>query len=214
LFRTRAWGELRLECGAVEAEVRMKKPTTGSSRNRLRIIGGDWRSRVLQFAEVPDIRPTPDRIRETLFNWLQFEITGARCLDLFAGSGALGFEALSRGAAQVTAFEQNHAAVQGIRANCTLLDTRKLELIEANAMDRLQHGSAPAPYDIVFVDPPFASGFYESCFQHLQARGWLAPGACIYVEAAQPLSSFNVPASWQLQREKRAGDVHYGLFRT
>ena len=192
----------------------MKKPTTGSSRNRLRIIGGDWRSRVLQFAEVSDIRPTPDRIRETLFNWLQFEITGARCLDLFAGSGALGFEALSRGAAQVTAFEQNHAAVQGIRANCTLLDTRKLELIEANAMDRLQHGNAPAPYDIVFVDPPFASGFYESCFQHLQARGWLAPGACIYVEAAQPLSSFNVPASWQLQREKRAGDVHYGLFRT
>ena len=155
----------------------MKKPVTVSVRNRLRIIGGDWRSRVLQFAEVPDIRPTPDRIRETLFNWLQFQITGARCLDLFAGSGALGFEALSRGAAQVTAFEQNRAAAQGIRANCVQLDTRKLELIEANAMDRLQHGSAPAPYDIVFVDPPFGSGYYEPCFHHLQKRGWLAPPA-------------------------------------
>jgi 16S rRNA (guanine966-N2)-methyltransferase len=192
----------------------MKRPANASARNRLRIIGGQWRSRVLQFAEVPDIRPTPDRIRETLFNWLQFDITGARCLDLFAGSGALGFEALSRGATLVTAFEQNRAAVQGIRANCVALDTRKLELIEANAMDRLQHDSAPAPYGIVFVDPPFASGFYEPCFQHLQERGWLAPAALVYVEAAQSLSSFAVPAGWTLQREKRAGDVYYGLFRT
>lgn len=192
----------------------MKKTAQGNTRNRLRIIGGDWRSRVLQFAEVPDIRPTPDRIRETLFNWLQFDITGARCLDLFAGSGALGFEALSRGAALVTAFEQNHAAVQGIRANMQLLGTRKLELVEGNALDRLQHGAAPSPYDIVFVDPPFASGLYEPCFQALQTRGWLAPGALVYVEAAQPLSGFAVPAGWELQREKRAGDVHYGLFRT
>lgn len=191
----------------------MKKPATASTRNRLRIIGGQWRSRVLQFADVPDIRPTPDRIRETLFNWLQFDITGARCLDLFAGSGALGFEAVSRGATLVTAFEQNRAAVQGIRANCVALDTHKVVLIEANAMDRLQHDSAPAPYDIVFVDPPFASGFYEPCFQHLQERGWLAPAALVYVEAAQSLTSFTVPAGWTLQREKRAGDVYYGLFR-
>lgn len=192
----------------------MKKPATASTRNRLRIIGGQLRSRVLQFADVPDIRPTPDRIRETLFNWLQFDITGARCLDLFAGSGALGFEAVSRGATLVTAFEQNRAAVQGIRANCVALDTHKVVLIEANAMDRLQHDSAPAPYDIVFVDPPFASGFYEPCFQHLQERGWLAPAALVYVEAAQSLTSFTVPAGWTLQREKRAGDVYYGLFRT
>jgi 16S rRNA (guanine966-N2)-methyltransferase len=192
----------------------MKKPATASTRNRLRIIGGQWRSRVLQFADVPDIRPTPDRIRETLFNWLQFDITGARCLDLFAGSGALGFEAVSRGATLVTAFEQNRAAVQGIRANCVALDTHKVVLIEANAMDRLQHDSAPAPYDIVFVDPPFASGFYEPCFQHLQERGWLAPAALVYVEAAQSLTSFTVPAGWTLQREKRAGDVYCGLFRT
>ncbi|MGA0806059.1 MAG: 16S rRNA (guanine(966)-N(2))-methyltransferase RsmD [Pseudohongiellaceae bacterium] len=191
----------------------MTKPANHSARNRLRIIGGDWRSRVLQFAEVPDIRPTPDRIRETLFNWLQFEITGARCLDLFAGSGALGFEALSRGAAHVTAFEQNRAAAQGIRANCTRLDTRKLELVETNAMDQLQHVSAPAPFDIAFVDPPFASDFYEPCFRHLQERGWLASGALVYAEAAQPLTAFALPTGWQLQREKRAGDVYYGLFR-
>lgn len=192
----------------------MKKVPRSAPRNRLRIIGGDWRSRVLSFAEVPDIRPTPDRIRETLFNWLQFEITGARCLDLFAGSGALGFEALSRGAAQVLAFEQNHTAAKGIRENCRLLDTNKLELIEGSALDRLQHGSVPAPFDIVFVDPPFASGLYEPCFKALQERGWLAPGAMLYVEAGQPLGSLQVPGGWQLQREKRAGEVYYGLLQS
>jgi 16S rRNA (guanine966-N2)-methyltransferase len=191
----------------------MKKPSNVSARNRLRIIGGDWRSRVLQFADVPEIRPTPDRIRETLFNWLQFDITGARCLDLFAGSGALGFEALSRGAAQVTGFEQNHMAAKAIRANCRTLDTQKFDLIEGSALDRLQHSSTPSPYDIVFVDPPFASELYEPCFAQLQARGWLAPAAVVYVEAAQGLGNFAVPAGWELQREKRAGEVYYGLFR-
>lgn len=192
----------------------MKKIPSSGSRNRLRIIGGEWRSRVLHFADVADIRPTPDRIRETLFNWLQLKITGARCLDLFAGSGALGFEALSRGAAHVMAFELHHAAAQSIRENCRMLDTSKLELIEGSVLDRLQHGSVPAPFDLVFVDPPFASGLYERCFTALQERGWLAPGAWLYVEAGQPLDRFQVPADWQLQREKRAGEVHYGLFRT
>lgn len=192
----------------------MKKIPTSGNRNRLRIIGGEWRSRVLQFAEVADVRPTPDRIRETLFNWLQLDITGARCLDLFAGSGALGFEALSRGAAHVMAFELHHAAARSIRDNCRILGTSKLELIEGSALDRLQHGSVATPFDLVFVDPPFASGLYEPCFTALQTRGWLAPRALVYVEAAQPLGNFQAPADWQLQREKRAGDVHYGLFRT
>lgn len=190
----------------------MKKIPASAVRNRLRIIGGEWRSRVLHFADVADIRPTPDRIRETLFNWLQWQITGARCLDLFAGSAALSFEALSRGAAQVTAFELNHAAARSIRENCRTLGTSKLELIEGSALDRLQHGAVPSPYNLVFVDPPFASGLYEPCFTALQERGWLAPGALIYVEASQSLDGFRVPATWQLQREKRGGDVHYGLF--
>lgn len=191
----------------------MKKSPASPARNRLRIIGGDWRSRVLQFADVPDIRPTPDRIRETLFNWLQFSITGARCLDLFAGSGALGFEALSRGAADVLAFEQNHAAAQAIRSNAQTLGARQLQLIEGSALDRLQHGSAPQPFDIVFIDPPFAAGLHETCFRLLEERGWLAPQCNIYVEAAQPIGSFAVPPVWELLREKRAGEVHYGLFR-
>src|SRR5690606_2433205 len=103
----------------------MRKIPSSGNRNRLRIIGGDWRSRVLHFADVADLRPTPDRIRETLFNWLQLDITGARCLDLFAGSGVLGFEALSRGAAHVTAFELHHMATRTIRDNCQVLGTSK-----------------------------------------------------------------------------------------
>jgi len=180
------------------------------STNRVRIIGGEWRSRVLHFADVPDIRPTPDRVRETLFNWLQYKITGARCLDLFAGSGVLGFEALSRGASSVTAVELNPKAAAAIRANSQLLETHKLALVQASATDWLQHRETTI-FDIVFLDPPFDAGLHETCCHILQDRGWLAPGGLVYLEAATPLANFSLPPAWTLLREKRAGDVHYGL---
>lgn len=179
------------------------------NQNRLRIIGGVWRSRVLHFADIPDIRPTPDRVRETLFNWLQFNIAGATCLDLFAGSGVLGFEALSRGASKVVALEHDGKAIAAIRENCKVLETGKLEVIQGSATDWLQH-SVPRPFQVVFIDPPFAAGLHERCFE-LLARGWLAPNALIYVEAASSISDFTLPESWSVQREKRAGGVHYGL---
>lgn len=182
------------------------------NQNRLRIIGGQWRSRVLQFPDIPDLRPTPDRVRETLFNWLQFDIVGARCLDLFAGSGVLGFEALSRGATHVTSLETDNKAAEAIRATCRLLGTGKLELVQTPALDWLQHTS-PVRHDIVFLDPPFAAGLHEPCCAILEDRGWLASGAMVYIEAAQPPSTFSLPSLWTLLREKRAGDVHYGLFR-
>jgi 16S rRNA (guanine966-N2)-methyltransferase len=181
--------------------------------NRVRIIGGQWRSRVLQFPETPGLRPTGDRVRETLFNWLQFQITGARCLDLFAGSGVLGFEAISRGAAQVTSLETDNKAAAAIRANCHLLGTDKLNLVQTPAPDWLQHAN-PARHDIVFLDPPFAAGLHESCCTLLDKRGWLAPGALVYIEAAQAPSTFTLPATWTLLREKRAGEVYYSLFST
>lgn len=179
--------------------------------NRVRIIGGQWRSRVLQFPDAPDLRPTPDRVRETLFNWLQFDITGAHCIDLFAGSGVLGFEALSRGAAHVTSLETDGRAADAIRTNCRLLETGKLELVQTPALDWLQHAS-PTRHDIVFLDPPFAAGLHEPCCAMLEARGWLAPGAKVYIEAAQAPSTLALPSFWTLLREKRAGEVHYGLF--
>ena len=188
---------------------------TADSRSlrRVRIIGGDWRSRVLGFADIPDIRPTPDRVRETLFNWLQLPIVGAWCLDLFAGSGALGFEALSRGASGVVALELDGKAAAAIRENARLLKTDKLQLVQRSALEWLQQNADKRQFDVVFLDPPFSAGFYESCGRLLQEQQWLAPGALVYVEAEQSLELLGMPASWQLLKHKRAGSVHFGLFK-
>jgi 16S rRNA (guanine966-N2)-methyltransferase len=181
------------------------------SRNRLRIIGGEWRSRVLQFADAPGLRPTPDRIRETLFNWLQLKIAGARCLDLFAGSGALGFEALSRGATHVTALELDAGAATAIEHNARQLKTAALTLLRQDAMQWLARGNPGEAFTIAFIDPPFASRLQPEICRLLDANGWLAAGALVYVEAAEPLESLELPAGWNLLRSKRAGTVHYGL---
>jgi 16S rRNA (guanine966-N2)-methyltransferase len=187
---------------------------SSKARNRLRIIGGEWRSRVVSFADIPDIRPTPDRIRETLFNWLQAPIVGAKCLDLFAGSGVLSFEALSRGAASVLALELDPKAAAAIRTNASQLKTADLQLIQKNALDWLLTNSHDQQFDVVFVDPPFAAGLYETCCRSLQHNGWLAPAARVYIEANQPLDLLALPEEWRLVRQKRAGAVHYGLCET
>jgi 16S rRNA (guanine966-N2)-methyltransferase len=186
---------------------------SANSRNRLRIIGGDWRSRVLQFPARADLRPTPDRVRETLFNWLQGPIVGARCLDLFAGSGALGFEALSRGAIAVTALELDPQAAEAIRQNAALLKTEQLQLLQRNALDWLAQRGSTAPFDLVFLDPPYAAGLYAPCCNLLLKQTWLAPGALVYVEAAEPLDTLGLPAEWRLVRSKRAGSVYFGLYQ-
>lgn len=187
-------------------------PAPSSNRNRVRIIGGDWRSRVLQFPDAPDLRPTPDRVRETLFNWLQFNIVGAHCLDLFAGSGALGLEALSRGAATVTALESNSGAANALRQNARLLATDKLQVVQQDALRWLDQ-PASQQFSVVFLDPPFAADLHQRCCELLQQHGWLAPKAMIYLESGDSLAKIALPAQWQLDRHKRAGDVHYGLAR-
>jgi len=184
-----------------------------NSRNRLRIIGGEWRSRVLAFPATPGLRPTPDRVRETLFNWLQAPVIGARCLDLFAGSGALGFEALSRGAAQVLALELAPAAAAAIGANARLLGTDKLKLLQVSAPEWLKHNKEGERFDLVFLDPPYQGGFYAPCLELLQSQGWLAPGALVYIEAEQALETLGLPQGWKLLKHKRAGGVHFGLCR-
>lgn len=178
--------------------------------NRLRIIGGDWRSRVLDFPDAPGLRPTPDRVRETLFNWLQFDITGARCLDLFAGSGALGFEALSRGAGAVTAIEQDPAAAKALQVNAAKLNTGKLQVLQTNALHWLEHTLAE-PFDIIFIDPPFSAGLHQRSLDLLAARQWLKPHGIIYLEAGEALDSFALPSGLELYKAKRAGDVNFGL---
>jgi 16S rRNA (guanine966-N2)-methyltransferase len=176
----------------------------------LRIIGGSWRGRRLRFPPSSEIRPTPDRVRETLFNWLSSRVPGARCLDLFAGSGALGLEALSRGAAHVTFVERDPIAAREIAARLAEWGAPAAGVERTDARAFLERTPA-APFDIVFLDPPFASGLLEGAAARLEHGGWLADGALIYVESpaeAPPL----VPPLWRALKAKRAGEVGYHLY--
>jgi len=180
------------------------------SAHALRIIGGAWRSRRISFPASEDLRPTPDRVRETVFNWLAAQLPGAVCLDLFAGSGAFGFEALSRAAARVVLVEKRLEVVAALRHNREQLRAEQADIVHADAADYLR-GPVEA-FDIVFIDPPYASGLLGPCAELLEARGWLKPDAFIYLEAPQgevpPL-----PESWRLMRSKTAGQVGYHLAR-
>jgi 16S rRNA (guanine966-N2)-methyltransferase len=184
----------------------------GSSARVLRIIGGAWRGRRLRFPDAPAIRPTPDRIRETLFNWLAPTVAGARCLDLFAGSGALGLEALSRGAAHVTFVERDRGAARAIETCLAQWDRdqrRDWRIVSADAADFL--GAPGRPFDLIFLDPPFASGMLPAVAAQLERGCGLTAAAHIYLEcpaAEQPA----VPANWAHAREKRSGQVGYHLY--
>jgi 16S rRNA (guanine966-N2)-methyltransferase len=177
----------------------------------IRIIGGRWRSRKLPVPLSEGLRPTPDRVRETLFNWLAPYLPGARCLDLFAGTGALCLEALSRGAGSVVMVEQSPAVAEGLRQNLATLGAQDAEVVCADALAFL--GGAPRTFDIVFLDPPFASDLIARCSVLLEPRGWVRPGTLVYIEAPRHLDPLPIPGHWQLARSKRAGEVGYHLAR-
>lgn len=179
--------------------------------NRLRIIAGTWRGRKLSFTPVAGLRPTPDRVRETLFNWLAPVIRGARCLDVFAGSGALGLEAASRGAMRVVMVEQDAQVVSKLREQQQLLDARQVQVIHADAESFLR--GEPQPVDIVFLDPPFRSNRLEACMHALEAGGWLAEEAWVYIEAERELQELPLPENWSVYRSKTAGRIGYHLAR-
>lgn len=180
----------------------------------VRIIGGEWRGRKLSFPEIEGLRPTPDRVRETLFNWLQSYLPGARCLDLFSGSGALGIEALSRGAASVTFVDQAAEVVSQLRSNINLLKAQNAEIIAASALDWLdsRQPDQEARYDLVFMDPPFHKGMVAPICEMLENRSLLREQAMIYIETEHSLTLDTLPANWALHREKTAGQVAYRLF--
>ncbi|MHB8415240.1 MAG: 16S rRNA (guanine(966)-N(2))-methyltransferase RsmD [Acidiferrobacteraceae bacterium] len=187
------------------AENRQRRRPPGT----VRIIGGRWRSRRLAFPEAGGLRPSPDRIRVTLFNWLVPVLTGARCLDLFAGSGCLGLEALSRGALEAVLVENNPAVAAALRANIGELKAHGALVVEGDARRFL---AAPAaPFDIVFVDPPFAQGLVRPVLPAL-TTGWLKPEAFVYVESAADDEPF-VPPGLEVVRDKTAGAVRYRLLR-
>ena len=176
---------------------------------KVRIIGGEWRGRRLAIAENPDLRPTPDRIRETLFNWLAVVIPGARCLDLFAGTGALGFEALSRGARCVVMVEQNKQLIQGLEQTKSILAAARATIIRAEALAWLTERHEP--FDIVFLDPPFRREYVKKACTLLTNRGHLAPAAYIYAET-EPGAGSQVAGLMEL-KQARAGQVEYRLYR-
>lgn len=191
----------------------VRQKTNLAAAGSVRIIAGQWRGRRLTFPGCQDLRPTGDRLREMLFNWLQPHWAGARCLDLFAGSGALGLEAASRGAVAVTLVERAPAAAYALRANCALLGADAVEVVEGDALDWLVGPPPAQPYDIVFVDPPFADAALDLVLQTLAGPGWLAAPGWVYVETARHRIPPAVPPGWSVHREKLSGGVHCRLYR-
>ncbi len=184
------------------------RPKTGLD-NKLRIIGGQWRGRKVSFPNSEGLRPTSDRVRETLFNWLAPIIPNANCLDLFAGSGALGFEALSRGAAHIDLVDSSPTVVRHLQENLHLLNGNGSVWLE-QAQSRLQH--CQKKYDIIFLDPPFAQNLLAPCIDLIEQHQLLTDQAWVYVETGNTELLPNLPAHWKLHREKNAGQVCYRLF--
>lgn len=191
----------------------MSRP--GSS-NTLRIVGGKWRSRRLRFVDAEGLRPTPDRVRETLFNWLQFEIPGAHCLDAFAGSGALGFEALSRGAASVVLMERQRPQYQALQTAVAELGADNACLLCGDAealLTRPGDWRPPQGFDVVFLDPPFHKGLVPVVITHLLHAGLLRPDALIYIESESEWKELALPLEISTLKETKAGLVHAFLAR-
>ena len=182
------------------------------AQSNIRIIGGKWRSRKVSFLAKEFLRPTPDRVRETVFNWLSPYIVGARCLDLYAGSGVLGLEALSRGASAVVAVEQDPENVVSINANKENLQTHGLLIVAGSVVDWLQQKKSMqnlAAFNIAFIDPPYRMGLLAETMRLLEQNDWLAINSYIYFEHGEPIDLQVLPATWSLWRESKAAQVYY-----
>ena len=195
-----------------------KRPSTPKAApahagdGQLRIIGGQWRSRQFGFPMAHGLRPTPNRVRETLFNWLAPHVEGAKVLDLFAGSGALFLEALSRGADSALALDLNPQAIASLRGHLQTLRCENGQLLHADALVYLGSPAA-SPFDLVFLDPPFSQDLLLPACNLLENHGWLSAHAWIYTESENSPSSLGLPGNWRLHREQKAGQVYYALWQ-
>lgn len=177
-----------------------------AATNRVRIGGGEWRSRLLSFPDAPGLRPTPDRVRQTLFNWLGRELHGLSCLDLFSGTGVMGFEALSRGARQVVMIEKSKPAYQALLQNKKLLIAEQAQIINGDALQFLAQNQLR--FDVIFLDPPYEQGWLEKILPQLPSH--LNEGGLVYAEAEYALQS---DAQWQVLKSGKAGSVFYHLLK-
>lgn len=191
-----------------QTQIRPKKSLRAGGH--IRIIGGKWRGRKLPVPSLAGLRPTPDRVRETLFNWLATDIQGASCCDLFCGSGALGFEAASRGASSVILVDQHKKVASQIAKNLTLLKTDNILFQQRNVLEFLAKDARP--FDVVFLDPPFKQNLIAPSINLLEQNGWLKPNSMIYIESESSLTKLTVPQCWVLYREKISGQVCYRLY--
>ncbi|MGF1789053.1 16S rRNA (guanine(966)-N(2))-methyltransferase RsmD [Photobacterium profundum] len=176
----------------------------------VRIISGQWRGRKLPVHDVEGLRPTTDRVKETVFNWLAQDIYQAKCLDLFTGSGGLSFEALSRGAESITMLELDKKAANQLQQNLTTIGATNANVLNTDSLKYL--AQTGTPHDVVFIDPPFRKDLIQNVIDLLEANNWLTPHAMIYIEAEKELGEIVTPSHWRLHREKIAGQVCYRLF--
>ena len=178
-------------------------------KNQLRIIGGEWKRRLLPFASIDGLRPTPDRVRETLFNWLMWDIQNSHVLDLCAGSGALSFEALSRGASHVLMIEPNHTQAQFLKDNARLLQAKNCQIQVATAQQAL--ATLKGQFDVVFLDPPYSLNLWQELANAVDP--FIKNDGFIYVEADQDLNRLVLPTTWKKRKETKAGSVRAGLYQ-
>jgi len=185
--------------------------TNKRSGGSIRIISGLWRGRKLPVHDAEGLRPTTDRVKETLFNWLATDVPHSRCLDLFSGSGGLGFEAASRQADEVVMLELNKAAHQQLTSNISALKTDKVKALHTDALSYLNQPATP--FDIVFIDPPFRKGLLDEVIIQLENNHWLSEDAMVYIETERELVMPELPPNWSLYREKHAGQVSFRLYQ-
>ena len=187
-----------------------RRPAKSSKVGQVRIIGGQWKGRRIKFYEVAGLRPTLDRVRETLFNWLMYDIQGARCLDLFAGSAALGIEALSRGAGEVVFVEKNKRAADTIHDNLRELKFTNVKVFNTSAEVVLKKNADP--YDIIFIDPPFYQDYLQTLLNNINNALFLKPGTLVYVEREKHSDPIEVPDNWLTKKEKQVGGLEFYLY--
>lgn len=186
----------------------MKKQTSSGT---VRIIAGEWRSRKLPVADVPGLRPTTDRLRETLFNWLQHSVIESQCLDMFAGAGALGFEAASRGAKKIVMIELDRKAIKGLQQSVDLLKTDKVDLVQADALKWVE--KSDQVFDIIFIDPPFDQNLGSKTLEALNNSNCLKEGTLIFLEEEKQVAETIIPENMECIKEGKAGHVRYSLLK-
>ena len=190
---------------------KQRRNPKSSNTDRVRIIGGMWRSRVIAVAPVEGVRPTPNRVRETVFNWLQPYIEGAECLDLYAGSGALGIEAASRGAKQVVLVDDNSEVIDTLREQVQTLKADQIDVFQSDADQYIQNSIRP--FDILFIDPPFFETDFEKLLNDLSNSKLLKPQSIVYLEFPVEKAEMELPTGWEWLKHKEAGQVGYGLLK-